>query len=135
MTASGCAFGIEGSVGTEAPLTTDALGATKLDIAILIGLNAYVDYYPDQRGPLHLQAGFGFIRASFLSQRNEGASFDNIVDPRSVFGASGYVGVGYDVSGAGGLGFFARTHAAHLVESQSTYTPVALRVGASMSWF
>jgi hypothetical protein len=136
MTESGFAFGLEGNVAVEGVLTTDGqLGGSGIDLAILLGLNGYVDYYPGQRGPLHLQAGLGIARAGFASHRNDGSSFDNIVDTHNVFGMSGYVGVGYDLRGAGGLGFFARTHAANLVEEQSSYTPMGVRLGASMSWF
>jgi len=136
MTTAGVAFGLEGSIIVEGPLSqTGNLGWTTIDHAISIGLKGYVDYYPDQRGPLHLQAAIGLTRTDFSWGQLDIGALDNIVSPGVLLGTSGYVGIGYDLRGAGGFGFFGRTHVAYLVDAQSSYTPMDLHVGASMTWF
>lgn len=83
-------------------------------------------------GPgLHLQAGGGFASVKFLWEKNDLGSYDNIVEPSPVGGATGFLGVGYELSGSFGL--VLRTSYARLSNDDSHFRPVSLGLLADIS--
>jgi hypothetical protein len=144
--ASGVAVGGElGAVG-NGPLTKYGnLGGYRLGpFALRLQLGPFVDYYPNARGRLHLQAGVGVaynlfqVAVAACGQQCNGG-FDPSTDGvpgKSLWGGAGYLGIGYDFGGRpGGAGLFARTSLGYFADERTTMLPLELSLGATMAWF
>jgi len=83
-----------------------------------------IDAHLSEGPGLYLQAGGGFARVKFLWEKNDLGSYDNIVEPSSVGGAVGVLGVGYELSGSFGL--VLRSSYARLSNDDSHFRPVSL---------
>ncbi|HMJ50505.1 MAG TPA: hypothetical protein VK540_00460 [Polyangiaceae bacterium] len=138
MHPSGVAFGVEASAGLSLFDQHGSLGRSSLRGAVPLQLGGFVDYYPEARGPLHLQGGLSVAHTGFAySTLEEGPSVDgNLVVVRQLYGGMAYVGAGYDFGpkGAGGFGLFARTHAGFFADGTANFVPLGFQLGVSMAW-
>jgi hypothetical protein len=137
MHPSGMGFGVEASGGSSFFEQHGSLGRTSLRGAVPFQLGGFVDYYPQARGPLHLQGGLSFAHTGFASSNIDVGTLDgNAVSVRSLYGGMAYVGAGYDFGprGAGGFGLFARTHAGFFADGTSNFVPLGLQLGVSVAW-
>ena len=146
MCRSGLAFGLEASADSDGPFgengslpppSSDSF--VRIVQTVALSAQAFVDFYPAHRGPLHLLAGAGATFTTFLYEEgqtdtgsNQAPNFPAIVPAR---GPSGHLGVGYDFNGPGGWGLFARTDVAYLLGGHSSYAPVDVQLGVTMAWF
>jgi hypothetical protein len=136
MGASGLAFGIEGGAGLFLLDQHGSLGRTSLSATLPFQVGGFVDYYPQARGPLHLQGGLAGAYVGFAYSVTEAAAFPSAVVVNPLFGAMAYVGAGYDLGpqGAGGFGLFARTQFGFFGDSNANLVPITLRLGLSVAW-
>jgi hypothetical protein len=138
MHPSGVAFGVEASGGLSFFDQHGSLGSTSLEGAVPLQLGGFVDYYPQARGPLHMQGGLSAAYTGFAYFTDEGGPWveGNTVLPRPLYGGMAYVGAGYDFGpkGAGGFGLFARTHAGFFADGTANFVPLGFQLGVSMAW-
>ena len=111
----GCNAQLEGSHG--------GLSGTRINGTLGWRGVALLDVQASERPGLHVQAGGGYAGTKFLSETQEFGSWDNIVEPRSVRGWTGMVGVGYDLGASFGL--VLRGSYARLSNDDSRYRPVS----------
>jgi hypothetical protein len=143
MSASGLAIGGELS-GSFAYLDQHGgLAGLTLSVATPAQLGVFVDDYLDARGPLHLQGGVGLAWMPFAYGITEptvanpaaaGTARAGKVSP--LFGATGYVGAGYDFGppGMGHFGLFARTCFGYYADADASFVPLGFRIGVSGAW-
>jgi hypothetical protein len=138
MHPSGVAFGVEASGGISFFDQHGSLGRTSLSAAVPLQLGGFVDYYPQARGPLHMQGGLSVAYTGFASSTIEGGPLvdGNAVVARTLYGGMAYVGAGYDFGpqGAGGFGLFARTHAGFFADGTANFVPLGFQLGVSVAW-
>jgi hypothetical protein len=138
MSSAGLAFGVEVKGALLFLEQHGSLGRTNIAAGLPLQLGGFVDYYHEARGPLHLQSGVAAASMRFAYSVDEAGSppFTSSVDVRPLFGATAYVGVGYDFGpqGTGGFGLFAQSHFGFFVNGSTNYVPVGLRLGVSMAW-
>ncbi len=146
MCRSGLAFGLEASADSDGPFggsgslpppSSDSF--VRIVQTIALSTQAFMDFYPVHRGPLHFLAGAGATSMTFLYEEgqadtgsNPAPNFPAIV---RVLGPSGHLGVGYDFKGPGGWGLLARTDVAYLLGGHSSYAPIDVQLGVTMAWF
>lgn len=136
------AYGAEASGGVSKLSQDGSFSDPYFLFAAPLSLGGFVDYYPDARGPIHLQGGIGAALTWLAGARNKcsmcGDATDNAPSdlPSGLFGAKAYVGAGYDLGAesTGGFGLFLRTHFAYLAGSETTYLPLGAELGISGAW-
>jgi hypothetical protein len=135
MSRSGLAYGVETS-GQFSPLKQQgSLGRSGIEAAMTLQLGGFIDYYPQARGPLHMQSGISAAYTGFGSYSLEvyQPGVTSVV-VRPVYGGMAYLGGGYDFGAQGGFGLFARTYVGFLANGSSNYVPLGFRVGVSVAW-
>jgi hypothetical protein len=142
MTTSGVAFGLEITPMLNGPTSQQgSLQSSHIGPFILrLQAGPFVDFYPQARGPLHLEAGASVGAVTFSYSTAEcdcvGDGIVNGVNPKTLLGGLGYLGAGYDFGrDPGGIGLFARTYVGFYRNDTSSYTPFEVHLGASVAWF
>jgi len=138
MGPSGLAFGVEGGGGLFLLHQHGSLGSTRMNATLPVHLGGFVDYYPQARGPLHLQGGLAaaYVRFAYSGDDRLPSGVATAIDVNPLYGAMAYVGAGYDLGphGIGGFGLFARTQFGFFADGNANLVPITLRLGLSMAW-
>jgi hypothetical protein len=107
----------------------EPLGATTLEGALAGRLGLLLDVFPLLVDSVHFMAAGGWSKATFIWSQDSIGSPDNIVDPETVTGPYGELGVGYRL--APRFDLMTRVGYAALDSEHSTYRPLAISVLAS----